>query len=397
VNQRRQRARAASHEAWTADFSEPRSRSRCCLSAQRWPLITYGEEASPRSHFDSSNIQPAAVATGSILASANALAAADSGRPPHRAASLSRVAIELRQPIRLNLRRTSGASRYRPFRDLRISSRAARRPAARPASQAPPHLNGTSTSTQRRTSDSRAPPRAPTSRPSRCLACCDGMRVLSCTHYVGAREHSLRRGCCPSVAAHGLRRRLLPRRLGRCTAAATARTRRPNGPLPAPPPLTRGALRASQVPLRASRRPPTARARRPTSSATPPTPLAPPPLSPPTAEAPPARCARSGRVRPRAHVCGRSRCGAAPPPPPRLPTPAPVSPSAHPTPLDSLPQVSMPTRRHHRAPAVGRACGPGASVTSVTAVTAAARACQPPARAPARAAVRAACAGRART
>ena len=111
----------------------------------------------------------------------------------------------------------------------------------------------------------------------------------------------------------------------------------------------------------------------------------------------PARCARSGRVRPRAHVCGRSRCGAAPPPPPRLPTPAPVSPSAHPTPLDSLPQVSMPTRRHHRAPAVGRACGPGASVTSVTAVTAAARACQPPARAPARAAVRAACAGRAGT
>ena len=224
-----------------------------------------------------------------------------------------------------------------------------------------------------------------------------GMRVLSCTHYVGAREHFLRRGCCPSVAAHGLRRRLLPRRLGRCTAAATARTRRPNGPLPAPAPLTRVALRASQVPLRASRRPPTARARRPTSSATPPTPLAPPPLSPPTAEAPPARCARSGRVRPRAHVCGRSRCGAAPPPPPRLPTPAPVSPSAHPTPLDSLPQVSMPTRRHHRAPAVGRACGPGASVTSVTAVTAAARACQPPARAPARAAVRAACAGRART
>jgi hypothetical protein len=198
------------------DFSFPRSRPRCCLSVQRWPLITYGEEASSGSHFDASNIQPAAVATGSIIASANALAAADSGRPPHRAASLSRVAIELRQPIRLNLRRTSGASRYRPFRDLRISSRAARRPAARPASQAPPHLNGTSTSTQRRTSDSRAPPRAPTSRPSRCLACCDGMRVLSCTHYVGAREHSLRRGCCPSVAAHGLRRRLLLRRVERC-------------------------------------------------------------------------------------------------------------------------------------------------------------------------------------
>jgi len=42
------------------------------------------------------------------------------------------------------------------------------------------------------------------------------MRVLSCTHYVGAREHSLRRGCCPSVAAHGLRRRLLLRRVERC-------------------------------------------------------------------------------------------------------------------------------------------------------------------------------------
>ena len=115
MNQRRQRARAASHEAWTAEFSEPRSRSRCCLSAQRWPLITYGEEASTGSHFDASNIQPAAVATGSILASANALAAADSGRPARRGASLSRVPIELHQPIRLNLRRASEASRYRPM------------------------------------------------------------------------------------------------------------------------------------------------------------------------------------------------------------------------------------------------------------------------------------------
>jgi len=136
VNQRRQRARAASHEALTADFSEPRSRSRCCLSAQRWPLITYGEEASPGSHFDSSNIQPAAVATGSIITSTNALAAADSGRPAHPAASLLRVAIELHQPIRLNLRRASEVKRYRPSETCAFRVTAARRPAARPVGRA---------------------------------------------------------------------------------------------------------------------------------------------------------------------------------------------------------------------------------------------------------------------
>ena len=90
--------------AWPchADFSEPRSRPRCCLSALRWPLITYGEEASPDHHFGAGNIHPAAVATGSIITSSKALAAADSGRPPYPGLSLSRLRRQLRQPITIN-------------------------------------------------------------------------------------------------------------------------------------------------------------------------------------------------------------------------------------------------------------------------------------------------------
>ena len=108
-------------------------------------------------------------------------------------------------------------------------------------------------------------------------------------------------------------------------------------------------------------------------------------------------CARCDRARLHTHVYGRSRRRAASQPPPRHPYPALASPSSHPVPLGSLPQVSVPTRRRHHAPAASHGAGPGASITLVTDVTDVTRVCQPPARAPARGAVRVMCAGRAGT
>ena len=66
-------------------------------------------------------------------------------------------------------------------------------------------------------------------------------------HWSAAAGCFLRRGCCPSTAAHRLRWRLLLRHVGRCAAAATARTPRPTAPLPALPIRAHSTLLASQV------------------------------------------------------------------------------------------------------------------------------------------------------
>merc|ERR1711995_150365 len=109
--------------------------------------------------------------------------------------------------------------------------------------------------------------------------------------FVGAREHTLRRGAPPAAHYVGGGDDNLFRRLTACAAAAKARTRRPMSPLPAPPPPTHVALRASQVPSRASRRWTAARPRRPTSAASAPTPSPPPSSSPRRAPPPAVRAA----------------------------------------------------------------------------------------------------------
>ena len=93
--------------------------------------------------------------------------------------------------------------------------------------------------------------------------------------------------------------------------------------------------------------------------ASPPPPAARPPTSPRGgARTAPPRGARPRALRPRAPTRARSRYRAEPQPPPRHPNPALASPATHPVPLGSLPQVSVPTRRRHCAPAAGHASGP---------------------------------------
>jgi hypothetical protein len=89
----------------------------------------------------------------------------------------------------------------------------------------------------------------------------------------------LRRGCCSSTAAHGLRWRLLLRLDGGCAADATARTRRQTAPLPALLPRTHSTVVASQVPSCGSPSPPP-------PPPPPPSPAS-PPLSPPLPSPPP--------------------------------------------------------------------------------------------------------------
>ena len=140
--------------AWPshADFSEPRSRARRCFSALRWPLITCGEEASTESRFAASNIQPATGAIASIITSTNASAAADSGRPPHPAASLSRLTHLLRQPIMFDVRRASEATCCQPSEKGAFRSTVVHSPAARPVARPATQLKGRSAFTQGTTS-----------------------------------------------------------------------------------------------------------------------------------------------------------------------------------------------------------------------------------------------------
>ena len=150
----------------------------------------------------------------------------------------------------------------------------------------------------------------------------------------GVSQHRWRRrGSTPRWVPFG---ECALRHVKRCAAASTALTRCPNGPLPTHLPATHSTVCASQEPPRRSRPPPTAPAWRPTSSASPPTRSAPPLTSPPAAQAPLTRCARSGCARPHTLATGCSgRCFALQQPR-RHPNSTPAPPSTHPASLSSL-------------------------------------------------------------